>query len=350
MMRLSESIRKDVLKVGVGSIVNRFKMRKRRDTLFFEDIIASYFEMCEEAGYFNEMKAIAQQWMSGVMKQALPAALKMLSPVFIMNNVMRNVWINLGMMEDIRVSRRDNIVMIKTRNEFVTRVIGVNAFAIGSYKGVLNVFSGLHVEFIGCSEAKRLCTYLFRLDDKPYCCEFKEKELYNRLNHFSGRGGFSLRRALEMNVLQLGENNRLYFRGKSVIFQEQTMFHIIGNSGILLSEVPRISYDYFSDVVQTESDDAEKLVLLKTLLQMMGWGEVSFRREDKCILMEINNPPYGLQLEKDNWEFLIRTVLGYLWLIDDGFRVGDVTVAYKCLRVNYCTWFKKCGKPTSLDL
>ncbi len=335
MMRLSESIRRGVLAVGVGSIVNRFKMRKRRDTLFFEGIIARYFEICEGAGYFNEMEAIAQQWMNCVIKQVMPSALKVLSPVFVMNNVMRNVWVNLGMMEDIRVSKRADIITLKTRNEFVTRVIGVNAFAIGSYKGVLNVLFGSHIEFIGCSKVEGLCTYLFRLEDKPYCCEFKEKELYNRLNHFSGRGGFSLRRALEMDVLQLGENNRLYFRGKSVIFQEQTMFHIIGNYGILLSEVPRISYDYFSDVVQKESDGDEKLVLLKTILQMMGWGEVSFRREDKGVLMEINNPPYGLQLEEDNWEFLIRTVLGYLWLIDKGFRVKEVSVGYKCLNVNY---------------
>ena len=138
-----------------------------------------------------------------------------------------------------------------------------------------------------------------------------------------------------MNVLHLGSDNRLYLRGKSIIIGEQTLFHVIGNAGILLSEVPRISYEYFCGVIREESDEQEKLRFLKIILQLMGWGAFSFKCEGRGILMEVKNPPYGFQLGGDNWEFLIRTVLGYLWCIDKGFWVEGVRAGYKCLDVDY---------------
>ncbi len=75
--------------------------------------------------------------------------------------------------------------------------------------------------------------------------------------------------------------------------------------------------------------------MIKSVLQMMGWGTINIIIEKKKIVFHINNLPYGLQLEKDNWNFLIRVILGYLWLLDKKFKIMNVKTCYKKLIVNY---------------
>ena len=58
-------------------------------------------------------------------------------------------------------------------------------------------------------------------------------------------------------------------------------------------------------------------------------------QEKNIIKLEIKNQPYGMQNEKDNWIFLINTILGYLWLVDRDFKVERVAEGYKKLDVTY---------------
>ena len=44
---------------------------------------------------------------------------------------------------------------------------------------------------------------------------------------------------------------------------------------------------------------------------------------------KIKNPPLGIQKENDNWDFLILTILGYLWLIDKNFKIKEVGMGKK---------------------
>ncbi len=104
----------------------------------------------------------------------------------------------------------------------------------------------------------------------------------------------------------------------------------------MLDKVPSISYNFFKEVVDVDSTDKQKLVLLKNLLQTMGWGVVNIViRKEGGILIEIKNPPYGLQLEGDNWHFLVNTVLGYIQVIDADFEIVDVGDNSKNIRVVY---------------
>jgi len=64
-MRLSESLRRNIMNVIGGGIVNRFVLKKSRiDLLFFEDILANYIKGCEDAGFGKEMEETAEKWMN----------------------------------------------------------------------------------------------------------------------------------------------------------------------------------------------------------------------------------------------------------------------------------------------
>ncbi|MEE8401324.1 MAG: hypothetical protein V3R86_04155, partial [Candidatus Hydrothermarchaeaceae archaeon] len=117
---------------------------------------------------------------------------------------------------------------------------------------------------------------------------------------------------------------------------ENTIFHILSNFGVLLEEVPMISYDYFKERIEESSAD-RKLTLLKTLLQTMGWGVVRILQETPTLSIDIQNPPYGLQPENDNWTFLANTILGYLWLLDREFRIEKMVDSNKRLTITYTT-------------
>jgi len=106
----------------------------------------------------------------------------------------------------------------------------------------------------------------------------------------------------------------------------------------MLNKISEISYDYFSILIDDESNIERKLILLKTLLQVMGWGVVKIViKSDTKISVDIKNPPYGLQLEKDNWDFLLRTIQGFLWLINTNFKIEKINEGYKRITVDYIT-------------
>jgi len=67
----------------------------------------------------------------------------------------------------------------------------------------------------------------------------------------------------------------------------------------------------------------------------MGWGSINIMIEDDRYVFKIENPPYGLQLEADNWSFLSEMILGYLWLIDNNFRLSEQRGCYKRLDIVY---------------
>lgn len=333
-MRLSSSLKKNVLEAGVGRIFNRFKIKGRRDTLFFEDILANYFKEFEDGGYKEDSMLIGQKWGYLIIHGLVPGAMKKLGPSLLINTVMERVWTNLGLMDYIHFSSGEHI-KIKTRNEGVTRIIGPNSGMMGFHTGILNALYGVEVDCIRAEQRKDSCTYLFSLTEKPFSVDAKPKELYNKLNYMPEIKGFNLKNAIQEGAIQI-KGNKLFFRGKFLCPIENTIFHLISNKGIMIDCVSRISYTYFDRLVEKESTIEKKLNLLKNLLQVTGWGVVKIViKSNSEITVDVNNPPHGLQPEKDNWDFLLRTIQGYLWLINPHFEIEKINEGYKKVSVDY---------------
>jgi hypothetical protein len=323
-MRLSSAIGKRILNPTPGGILYKFKGRPRRDTFFFEDIIANYVKVCEDAGFSSEMQKMGQEWMSRIIQELIPNTLLKLPRILFINRVMRKIWANLGLVPYIHAEKKGKLIELDTKDEVITRLIGENHLSIGSYQGVLNTLFESHFECKSASQTRDSCKYVFELIDKKFKINSKTKDEYLKLNSPAYGVGTTLDSVLKEGIFQLKEKNRVYFRGKSINPMENTLLHIFGNYSILMEKVPEISYSYFKDVVEADASPEKKLKLIKTLISSMGYGIVNIIIEDDSLLFRIKNPPYGLQTDEDNWDFLVNTILGYLWLINEKFKIEKI--------------------------
>ena len=162
-MKLSYSISKNILETTVGSLINKFYLSKRRDTLFFGDIFINYIKECEDAGYKEEMRRIGQKWSILCMKNLIPTNLKKLPPTILLNTIIKNVWINLGLMSNYYVNKKGNIIRIRTENEAITEMIGKNYFSVGLFIGNLNIVFDSQIHIIEFSQTKRYSEYILRM-------------------------------------------------------------------------------------------------------------------------------------------------------------------------------------------
>jgi len=336
-MKLSDSIGKEILTGSVGRITNRFKIHQRRYVLFFEDIIAEYVKACEEKGMGDDVAQICTQWMNLVTQVLTPTPLKKLPPVFFLNNVAKAGWNHIGVVEDFKVEEKDGAIKIRSKNEFVTRIIGKNSYDTGLIAGV---FSSLWKHEMRCVKADKdgqWMEYVFEIQKKPMNpVKSKTKAEYDRLNYFPEYAGVGFKEALRTGFFRLGKSNRIYFRNKSVIMTENTQFHLFANRNVAIEKLPDISYRFFHSLVDKGSPDETKITLLKNILQSMGWGLVEARieRRDK-ITMEIKYPPHGLQNEKDNWGFITQVILGYMRLIDRKIKITKTKQAKNSLSIDF---------------
>jgi hypothetical protein len=333
-MKISEFLRRGTLQIAGGVILNLFKMKKRRDTLYFGDIPARYFLLCEKNGFAAEVQQIGQKWMYLYFSTLVPEALRKLRPDELLNGIVKNIWVNMGLMSGFSMSVEDKHVTINTRDEGMSELIGSNSFLTGFHQGVLNALYGKEVEVAETRQTREECLYSFRILDKKFRLEGKGKAAYDQLNHIPEMRGLTLHDMLKTKVFYL-RGKKLYFRGKIIYPIENTVLHLFGNSGILLDKVPEISYRFFSEILEKASGEEEKLRLLKNLLQAMGWGIFGITKAGASVKIGIDHPPYGLQKEKDNWDFLIRMMLGYLMAIDEGYAIEKINEGYKALTIDF---------------
>jgi uncharacterized Zn finger protein len=333
-MRLAESLRRGVMETGAGGIINRFKIKRRRFTLFFEDVLANYIKECEEAGYGEEMREIGESWSLLTAKILFPASIKKL-PIYVISRIANKVWTSVGIMERIETKKSGDNIILTTKRDTITRIIGKNSFATGCFTGILSIYTDSHVVPVRIFQSIDSSEYVFRITGKKIGIEGKDKDEYNRLNSIPRIEGTTLKDAIRKKIFHL-KGNRIYFRGKSICNSENTLFHIIGNRNIMMEKVPEISYRYFSEIIDKKADRESKLQLLKTLLQVMGWGLVKISvRDGNSITIKISHLPCGLQRERENWDFLVKTILGFLWTIDREMKTRNAECGKKYIRVEY---------------
>jgi hypothetical protein len=333
-MRITEFLRKGVLKAGVGGIKNRIKLHERRDTFFFEEIGARYVEACDSAGRSPVMEAVGEKWMALYFKYLLPSGFRKMPPKFFLNVIVKKIWVSMRMMDYFRLREDAGAFEITTRNEGVTRIVGANSLMTGFYKGILASLYGYRFSTLVASQSKTECRYLFAMTGERFEAQGKGRQAYDRLNRIAASDGFGLKDAIKSRLIEIKDNS-LYYRSKAISPIENTLFHIIGNEGIMLDSVASVAQDFFSGIVDADSDETRRAVTLKTLLQVMGWGMVNIKFTDKEAIVLIKNPACGLQLEKDNWEFLAQTMLGYLRLSRRNASLSRTEHANARLRLTY---------------
>lgn len=333
-MKLSHSIHKGVLESAVGSLINKFHFKPRRDTLFFDDITIRYLQECDKKN-FDEIRELVKKWMFVLFDSLLPPMLKGLPPVFFFNQFIKKIWLNLGYMEDLYLEKKGEKLFVTTKNERYLKTIGINSFTVGGFQGALALIFNHDADYIGVKKRGNNCTYEFRLKQARLVIPHKSMDNYLKSNEFQMPEGFTLKDALKFGIFKL-EANKLYLRGTGISALENTYFHLLSQKKILFDKLAVFSYEYFKEVVDKKTSESEKIKFLKTLLQTMGWGVVIvFYKSKKDITVQIKHPPHGIQKEDDNWSFLNVTILGYLWLLNRKLKISSVKFKNETLEVSY---------------
>lgn len=333
LMRLSELMKKDIIRIDIGQIKNKFLGNPRRSILFFEDILANYIKECEDSGYEEQIMEVGRQW--GILgMQQIGFNIKKFPLKILFNIFAKKVWSSVGILDDIFVSKKDNLIKIETKNELITRIIGKNKLMLGFYLGTFESFLRFEMKPVKHTQTRENCVYTFRVEREVfYDIEHKGK-LYNELNKFQELEGFNLKHGLSSNIFQLKEKNKICFRDKQMFIVECTLFHLLSNRDILSERIAEISYNFFNDIIKSGSNES-RLNLLKTLLETMGWGKINIVFKENDINFVIKNLPYGIQPKRDNWNFLIGVIHGYLWLLDRKFKIGNTKYYNKILTITY---------------
>ncbi|VVB59563.1 Uncharacterised protein [uncultured archaeon] len=334
-MKLSESLRRGIMETFVGGIINKFKVsRRRRDTLFFEELLARYILECERAGFGAQTQRMGEEWGFLITQMLASETIRRMPPQFLFNIIIANIWHNLGLIDRLHAEKSDNIWRMSTENEAITRCIGENKFMLGFYMGNLETLSSGTVFPLKSKQKKESGEYTFKLRGNPISIKARSNELYRKLNDIGPIEGYTLKDALKRNIFTLS-GNRVYFRGRPIMPVENTLVHIIGKFNVLPEKVAEISYEFFKEIVKEDTRREEKLVLLKTIFQITGWGAIRILADKKSdITLKIRNLPHGLLL-KDDWTFLLRTILGYLWLIDRELKIAHIKETRSGILVEY---------------
>ena len=335
-MRLSESLRRGIMKAYPGYLMNTFKLTKRRNVLFFEDIIANYIKKCEESGHGNELKDAAKTWARMSMENFTPDIFRNI-PKSVGFALAEKVWQNIGLVEKLSGAADDDTITLRTKNESITRIIGKNKFMEGIYEGFLEFAYRSDIETLEAKQGRKTSIYRFRrLDTHRPAVSAKTRKDYERMNiSVSEESDHGLKTLIHSNIFQLREGNRIYFRGKPIMVLENTLFHLIGKSDICMGYVSGISQSFFGKIITRDSGDHEKLVMLKTIIQAMGWGQVKIAISGRNISLDISNPPYGLQKYPENYSFLSETMLGFMCLIHKNIRIARIKQESRLLKISY---------------
>ena len=333
-MDLTLSLTKHSLETEVGSVLNSIHFRKRRNVMFFEGISAGYAKMCEDAGHGEEMFEIGEQWFRLIYYSLIPPFMKAL-PKPVLLPMLGNIWRGIGALDEIHVAAKKRGVVVDTKNEAITRTIGPNQFMAGVFAGAYSVVFNKTLEPAVAEQSKKRCHYFYKFGPALGEVKAKTRQRFNKLNQINTPKGFTVKAALTSGVFK-NKDNKLYFRGALVATTDSTVYHLMGNRGIMLDGLAPFSHGFFAGLIEKKSKPEEKLTLLKTLLQVMGWGIVTIAGDlKKKISVSIKNPPYGFQKEDDNWEFLARVVLGYLWLVNPKLKLKKMDSRNRRLVLRY---------------
>jgi len=325
---------KNLVESYVGGLISRFQVKRRRSVLFFDDIIADYARYCEDSGHWNMMLSAAEE--AGVLMARLfiPGYMKTMPPSMVFNGPGKLIWKRTGLLSDIDFSIKDGTVRIETKDEAISDVIGCNSIAAGSWMGAASFLMGKRLALESISYKEPNSEYVFRVThDPPRVPHSKPKERYDALNSYRMEEGFSLKDAISAGVIRT-DGDLMYFRGRRLFYSENTLFHLLSKCPDI-GRVSVISARFFDDIIDAEATDKEKLRLMKTLLQSMGWGITnSIMKENGDVRVVLESPPVGLQVA-ENYKFLVNTIHGYMMAVDERFVLRDSVYAGRKLTMDF---------------
>jgi len=317
-MKLSTSLYKGLMEVGVGSVLNRFKINSRRDILIFEDLVCEHFQYLQEKGKGEVLFRVGKEWAFLCINNLLPSIIRKLGVVGTVENFCGPAWKNIGVLESVEIKQEGKEIILKTEGETISSKIGPNRFMEGFFAGVLSALYKQDITFLNSKNQSGIICYRFKIRRGKFHVKGRKKTEYDKLNKTRKVEGFRLKDLMKKGLVKLKEGNKLEYRGKRMFIFENTALHLFGINSELLEGAEIASRNFFSELVDEKAGRREKLFLMKNLLQIMGWGKVRLILKDRTVKVVTTELPHGLHSGPENWDYLDYMVLGYLKIIDEG--------------------------------
>ncbi len=309
-MRLSESILKGLTEVRSGSLFNKFGVKKRRSVFFFEEILADYVLAGVRKKKSKQFEESGYKWLASGFPESIPTFVRTF-PTSFMNTVVNRMHITTGAFDSLKVSvLKGDRIKIEVENPFTTRVHGKNPTERGCWRAMVSAIYGREAVCVHAKQSRKRSEFVFRLGKRWHPPKCKDRKTYLRLNREGVETGPNLSNLLSRKEFVLRDNN-LCFKGHRLVYSENTTFHLAGIYCLLPKDLLRIS-EKFANRLFERTTREKKLKIVKALFEATGWGKLSVSIRGKRMVLKMVNPPYGFQIEKDNWVFFSLVFAGFL--------------------------------------
>ncbi len=330
-MSLADFIQRKIVQSRRGSLFSSGFGKKRRDILFFEEILANYFQMCEKAGFEKEMEELAGDWMTIMINAYAPSVVKVLPLESCINLLLERLWKKIGILEKCHAKKSGENTIIETKGEPFVRFIGENSFSKGLFTGVVEAYYLKKANLVNLDWNGTGGVYTIALGNEKIDLALKDKKEYYWLNTMRPNKKQSLEELIRAGAVSL-RKNRVFYLGKKMFIMETSLPHLIAQKGVKLELLARASEDFFKTKLSKSREFNGGFRHAKLLFQLNGFGEVDILQNGKSLSVNIRHPPYGMQLAKDKWDFIAQYILGYLRAMDNSFKfVGSKEFSRKLI-------------------
>jgi|SRR3989344_5130017 len=316
-MKLAHSLSKKVYNSSSGNNLNAYKIDKRRNTIFFSELLSGYFQILRKHEK-EKLREIIYKWNRAVMQAVVPETLKQNVPNFF-NKITKPIWVQLGSIDGMHSNEKEDI-FVSIENETITACLNETYFIEPLLEAIIDGIKKRKSKLIKSLIEGKKAEYHFSVseNEEPESFAFKSKDEYLKKNQIKKFEGFSTSDALSKGFFNLNEKNQLFFRSKRLVAYETTLYQLLSIYDLHFEDFLETAENFYANVFDQDSKKEKIALTGKNLFEAMGWGKILIKADENFNKIKINvhHLPYGIQKEKDSWKFLETNILAFLRVIN----------------------------------
>lgn len=326
-MEFAEYLQKEIYTTGGGIISSKLNINPYRSILIPEEILARYVKYLDGKEKTKHIYLLIKDWCEKIIRSKFSSQ-SGFSCEQVFNTILKRIWCTTGSMNNLVAKKEGKDIIIQTDDECITQLIGKNNMMPAFFEGAISALTNKKVKLKDARQGKH-SKYIFSLLNED--CYNPDTQLKPQIS--SDEGGFNLKDALSYNLFIL-KDNKIFFEEKQLILIESSILHRLPNTKEDIDAVSHIAYNFFNELT-TKFHGTGKLVLLKKLLQSMGWGGILIKYHNSDIQLQIKSAPKNALGSGDDWRFFAGIILGYLWSLNPNLTIISMRSSTESLNIHF---------------
>ena len=155
--------------------------------------------------------------------------------------------------------------------------------------------------------------YRFKVEESDFVVPSLDRKKYALNKIKNAQLGIDLKEGLTKGLLKIDANNIPFFREQRMTMTEVTLFPLLSALPISFTGLEKAAQAFMKKQLDPTADTTSQYRLLKTFLEVCGWGQVMIELEDdRLVQMKITSYPLGLQKDNDQGGFIDHYLSGLL--------------------------------------